>query len=130
MTMLSNSSLSSIRSSVLAAPVVDGRWPIGQAAQFLRCSQAIGLKVLVEEEGWGWVRRDDVLTAARLGAVRTPLYRLVGVVRPGPAPRRPLLLTCRITPQEQASTVASFSPSPVFAPAAAAPSPTVELGVI
>ena len=118
MTTLSNTSLASIRASVLAAPSVDGGWPIGQAAQFLRCSEAAGLRVIVEGGGWGWVARCDVLCAARLGAVRTPLHRLVGSIHAEPAPRRPLLLTRRITGEEQASTVQA---GPVgFRPAAPA----------
>ncbi len=90
--------------ALLRSPQVAGDWPIGQAAQFLRLTPTAGLRVEVGLGAWGWVPREDVLTAARLGAMRAPLRRLVGAVQREPAGPRPLLLTRQVTPDEAAET--------------------------
>ena len=101
------------RVALLQSPAVSGEWPIGQAGQFLRLCDAAGLRVEVRG-GWGWVPREDVLTAARLGAMRTPLAQLVGAVQPRPVERRPLLLTRRVTEGERADTELSMAPLTVL----------------
>lgn len=103
-------SLSRIESRVVAAPSLPARTPIGQAAQFLRLSDGAGIKVILQGEGWGWVSREDVATAARLGAAQTPISRLVGTIRPFPVPRRAIRLTREITPAESSLTAVKLEP--------------------
>jgi CBS domain-containing protein len=80
------------RATLAAAPTLEAALPIGDAAAVLRQLETPGARVERGDGAWGWVTRTDVLAAARLGAGRSSLRRLVGSWVQRKAPRAPIRL--------------------------------------